>query len=120
MIKERAMELVAALRSGKYTQGVDLLRTKDNRFCCLGVACDIANPLGWTEGAVNMRHEDTYTTGLSPVAQEYFGFHSDMGMPRMGAVSIDGTNYGALSTANDAGVPFSDIADYIEAHWEDL
>ena len=32
---------VAALRSGEYKQGRRQLRTKNNRFCCLGVLCNI-------------------------------------------------------------------------------
>ena len=32
---------VEALRSGKYEQGYNGLRTNDNKFCCLGVLCDI-------------------------------------------------------------------------------
>lgn len=34
-------EWVAGLRSGKYTQGYGYLRSKDNKFCCLGLLCDI-------------------------------------------------------------------------------
>lgn len=30
-----------ALRSGKYEQGARVLRTSDNKFCCLGVLCDL-------------------------------------------------------------------------------
>ena len=30
-----------ALRSGKYRQGRDRLRTKTNGYCCLGVLCDV-------------------------------------------------------------------------------
>lgn len=41
---------IRALRSGKYKQGHDRLRTEDNRFCCLGVVCDIVNPDGWRGG----------------------------------------------------------------------
>ncbi len=33
---------VAMLRSGEYTQGTSLLRTEDDNFCCLGVACDMS------------------------------------------------------------------------------
>lgn len=33
---------VKALRSGKYQQGRKALRNKDNKFCCLGVLCDIS------------------------------------------------------------------------------
>lgn len=34
-------EWIAALRSGKYEQGRYTLRTPDNKFCCLGVYCDM-------------------------------------------------------------------------------
>ena len=37
-IKEKWL---AALRSGKYKQGTDKLRTKESKFCCLGVLCDV-------------------------------------------------------------------------------
>lgn len=30
------------LRSGKYPQGNGLLRSDDDRFCCLGVLCEVA------------------------------------------------------------------------------
>ena len=34
---------LAALRSGEYNQGYDQLRNLDNKFCCLGVLCDIVS-----------------------------------------------------------------------------
>ena len=37
-----AVKWVAALRSGKYKQGRNYLRSKDNKFCCLGVLCELA------------------------------------------------------------------------------
>lgn len=39
-----------ALRSGKYKQGKGRLKDSEGRFCCLGVACDLADPKGWCEG----------------------------------------------------------------------
>ena len=39
---------VEALRSGEYTQGLQQL-TANNRFCCLGVLCDIARKCGVVE-----------------------------------------------------------------------
>lgn len=36
--KKRWLE---ALRSDKYEQGTDMLRTSSDEFCCLGVLCDI-------------------------------------------------------------------------------
>lgn len=32
-----------ALRSGRYRQGQNLLRTNKDGFCCLGVLCDVYN-----------------------------------------------------------------------------
>lgn len=34
-------EWVKRLRSGEYKQGMAALRTEDDRFCCLGVLCDL-------------------------------------------------------------------------------
>jgi len=38
-----AQKWVKALRSGKYKQGRNRLRKKD-RFCCLGVLCELERP----------------------------------------------------------------------------
>jgi len=42
--RERMAEWIKALRSGDYRQGEDYLHTSgtEERFCCLGVACDLA------------------------------------------------------------------------------
>lgn len=37
---------IKALRSGRYKQGVKRLRG-DDKFCCLGVACDISGLGSW-------------------------------------------------------------------------
>ena len=36
-----------ALRSDEYEQGIELLRSTEQRFCCLGVLCDIVAPMEW-------------------------------------------------------------------------
>src|SRR5688572_30653463 len=41
MKKEMKEKWLQALRSGEYTQGSGLLRTADDKFCCLGVLCDL-------------------------------------------------------------------------------
>lgn len=37
---------IEGLRSGRYAQGRGALR-KIDCYCCLGVACDVADPAGW-------------------------------------------------------------------------
>jgi len=41
MNKELRDEWVAALRSGKYEQGQDQLKTSAGEYCCLGVLCEV-------------------------------------------------------------------------------
>jgi|LakMenE01Jun11ns_1017448.scaffolds.fasta_scaffold9958319_2 hypothetical protein len=41
MKKEIANIWIKALKSGKYKQGRGTLRTDDDKFCCLGVLCDL-------------------------------------------------------------------------------
>ncbi len=48
MTKAQRDAWVEALRSGKYKQGRDHLRTGD-AYCCLGVLCDLLAPDLWTE-----------------------------------------------------------------------
>lgn len=41
---------IDALRSGKYEQGHLRLRTADDKYCCLGVVCDLVSKLPNIEG----------------------------------------------------------------------
>ncbi len=36
------LEWLEALESGKFEQGSDFLRSADDKFCCLGVACELS------------------------------------------------------------------------------
>lgn len=47
MNKDIKTQWVAALRSGEYTKGVGYLNAND-KFCCLGVLCDLAVEAGVT------------------------------------------------------------------------
>ena len=47
MNKEIKERWIAALRSGKYKQAQNVLRTGKDRLCCLGVLCDVVDPERW-------------------------------------------------------------------------
>ncbi len=111
MIKERAMELVAALRSGKYKQGFDQLRLRD-AFCCLGVACDISGIGQWVREEQYDCAGDCRIGALPTSVQDYFGFRT-----------CEGEIYGGPSLAHlndEERKSFAEIADVIEANWEKL
>jgi hypothetical protein len=44
--KKNIRKWVKALRSGKYKRAIGALRNR-NRFCCLGVACDVSQVGEW-------------------------------------------------------------------------
>ena len=114
---ERQKNLVEALRSGDYKQGRGLLRTKEDKFCCLGIACDLIDYFQWQDfgsgyyytpkekGALN-------STSLNEQVRAYYGFRGHLGK------SKDIINFNGLSKLNDFGYTFEQIADIIEAHPE--
>jgi len=142
MRKDVAEKWVAALRSGKYEQGTAALCTlipymeleeTAEQFCCLGVLCEVVRddpdflaeyPEYNTEivegGAVNYRayganHRDTAHEYLPSSVVAWVQMKSNDG-----AIAIDGDCGLLLSHMNDTGTPFSEIAELIEAHVEEL
>ena len=90
---------VEALRSGQYLQGKNALKT-DDKFCCLGVLCDILYPEQWIRdgGYSLIWGEDS---GLPPELRD--------------SLSIDRKQEDILIQLNDEkGKDFLQIADYIE------
>jgi hypothetical protein len=76
--RRRVARFVEALRSGKYKQGRDRLRTGD-KFCCLGVACDLAKrslKLNWefSGWADEGQLFDSAKTSLPESVRRYYGF----------------------------------------------
>lgn len=134
-MNEMEKKLVAALRSGKYKQGKSYLRVGD-RFCCLGVACDLINALDMDEGRWipprnpdecdqddYMQHDldgafefesgpDTSPEVLVPAMMRWLDWETGAGdlhiTQRSGADA-------RLSELNDSGFTFDQIADIIEA-----
>jgi hypothetical protein len=116
MIRERAMELVAALRSGNYIQGKN--RLYDNgAYCCLGVACLVA---GKSFDDNNRCEEEGEILPIS--VQEYFDFFDKTGGRRdQQPFEIkNNCRMSCLTEANDGGKTFEQIADFIEKNWEQL
>ena len=119
MKQEIKQKWIDALKSGEYQQGRERLKTKDGKYCCLGVLCDIYSK----------------ETGEGEwVKNKYGGFafeieekNSKWELPRKVYqwAELDGDNpifsspdnkFGTSSLAevNDAGVPFDKIAFIIQ------
>ena len=107
---------VAALRSGEYRQGTGRLRSKDDRFCCLGVLCDLAvraDVLGAPErGDGYYLYGDEYRVSGSLPREVQAWAETDSACGRLN-VEVRGFRY--LDSLNDGGATFEEIADVIEA-----
>lgn len=125
MNKSVAMKWVKALRSGKYKQATQQLRTSSG-YCCLGVLCDIAPK------TIKLSHEfmdeDADSRVISgdtlesqPDVQDWAGLEGPCGnfppdiKPKGVNVEVD-----TLADLNDRGWSFRRIATFIEKNWKKL
>lgn len=97
MDQELKAKWVEALRSGKYEQATGWLR-EGNRYCCLGVLCDISGQGEW-EPINNPTQGYKYLGYVAVMPEEIAQF---------------GEQETTLVLMNDRGKPFTDIADWIE------
>lgn len=94
---------VKALRSGKYKQGKGKLLGPNNRFCCLGVLCDVSELGVWCD-------QHSYV---------FKGLPYSSSLPSAMATKVGLTDHqeGKLVDLNDkAGKSFEYIAYYIERY----
>lgn len=108
---------VKALRSGEYEAGRQALRTNSERYCCLGVLCDLATQefegAEWEPNTTRyvFVHGDSADEGYLPeTTQEWAGIDAEGS-----GISVEGQPYTTLADLNDgAGYSFDDIATIIE------
>jgi hypothetical protein len=119
-MKKKVMEAwVEALRSGYYKQTVEKLHD-DKGHCCLGVLCELAMVEGVCDFGPSNEHENEFVfdgeAGLLPErVRHWAGIDQEDGTFR----SIEGKRY-TLTSLNDNGKNFEQIADIIEKNWEKL
>lgn len=113
MKRDIADKWIQALLSGKYKQGTNYLRTVDNRFCCLGVLCELAIQEGiipqaklnhYYNNDVGYTYQDNYKSVLPDEVMKWAGMKN-----YNGEISDSQT----LSSDNDNGDDFKTIAQTI-------
>lgn len=97
---------VAALRSGRYPQGMGGLRTRSG-FCCLGVLCDLYSPTLWQPGPRSA------VAVYAATATDWN--HLQLPQTVRQWAQLPNGVMGDLATKNDSGVSFAALADWIEA-----
>lgn len=109
-------EWAAALRSGNYQQAEGALNEQGERFCCLGVYCDLIAPDSWERWEPG----DVAWSWSNPFLVDADEPHPRAMPPTSVQKAIEkqlpeGLTCAALAEEyNDAGASFGDIADMIE------
>jgi hypothetical protein len=101
-MNDNAKAWLAALRSGEFEQGNNFLKS-GVRYCCLGVACELAERAGVGHAWPGSSPHDLRTSFVPPNVQQWLGIHHEH----------------TFASMNDQGKSFSEIADYAEAHEND-
>ena len=121
MNEEIKQEWVRALRSGEYKQGHGELRTKDGKFCCLGVLCDLyskKNNKPWFLADRTIDENCSYYTihGAAECLPKEVRVWADIAEsdPVVKAYGPEDRDCAHLSYLNDNGEPFVNIAKLIE------
>lgn len=125
--RKKARKLLkAALRSGIYEQGDGAPHRVGVGYCCLGVACSLAQANGLKlktslegEGGEYVAF-DGYPFLLPPSVVDPYGFRSEDGSILGSEMEIGGGLYHSLAHANDAGETFAAIADAIDRYEDKL
>lgn len=118
---------VDALRSGEFQQGTQALN-RNGKFCCLGVACEVAIRNGL---ALEVKPGDIdCDCDLHQNMEEIISYNGDatvlpeavkewLGLERSNpSVEYDGDYSENLATLNDSGLKdFAQLADIIEANY---
>ena len=138
--KANRESLVEALRSGDYEQGIMMLRHRSidedsgkqfDRFCCLGVACEISLLGSWENVGKSLSESVRFTVNAPEVAsgfyqaststlpgdvRDFYGFATETGTFRPNNDTIPSNNDGitSLIDLNDGGFTFEQIALIIE------
>lgn len=128
---DKAMAWAAVLRTDEFEQGMGNLTSRSqnkDRDCCLGVECKLAIKDGLHLDVVEMPNGTVYYNGRGdflPLKVLEWGDFKDFDTGFNIEVFEPTGEYSetirySLSSLNDAGLTFSQIADLIERFWDQL
>lgn len=120
MKKEIADKWTKALRSGEYKQGAGALK-RDDCYCCLGVLCDISGLGEWDNRARSSEQASYRIMGMLRVLGAFDMVQEWAGLISPNGVAKNKHEESSLVYKNDKeNLSFSQIADYIDANYQNL
>ena len=115
MLQEVKDKWLAALRSGEYEQGTQMLCSIENQFCCLGVITDLYikehEGEAWEINSSTFKNFYGNSTYLIPKVMDWTNLKEFNP-----SIVLESGERKTLSDLNDKGYTFSEIADLIERY----
>lgn len=114
MNAEIKQKWIKALQSGEFFQTTGVLRETDNKYCCLGVLCELyarETNVGWAYDSDNGDYDFLHHRASLPDDVLYWaGLEDEFGWS---GVRENGSRFN-LAHLNDGGTTFPEIAEVIE------
>jgi hypothetical protein len=109
--KKIARRWVKALLSGKYKQGKAELRDGSNRFCCLGVLCDISKRGVWADTAYIVGFHDRNSEVLNDEMLEWAGLSDEL-QNQLAEINDNGSRFATIAKriCKEAGIEMPEVA----------
>lgn len=123
--RTRRLALIKELEEGEHKQAKKVLARASGRFCCLGVACEVAIKDGVVLPKVLMKREGVFFYGdnfsgstflLPGEVKDYYGFITDDGDP-IEYFTKQGERVTTVVQMNDKGISFKAIAKVMRDQW---
>lgn len=120
---EKTKKWTRALRSGRYLQGKNSLISQNDEkvltYCCLGVYCEITNPLGWQfENGVlinNYWQMEEWDPEVNDSYDPDFSASVQLPVKLMNELGLSAAQQDQLIRLNDSEQKsFLEIADYLD------
>lgn len=99
MNKEFIQKWIEELKSGKYKKGKGALRSRSDKFCCLGVACGMLEPSGWKVFNGHSWHS---------------GKMGSLSLEQLEKIGISDEIQDQLIGLNDSNETFDEVINYLE------
>lgn len=116
-MNELAQKWVEALRSDKYNQTTNWLKT-DGGYCCLGVVCDISQRGVWAKGIRSAGREEYYEFLHDFTGEDDYPLDAELNEEFLKLLNMDYGFMCELTRMNDHNSSFKEIADKIEEYYE--
>lgn len=112
--RDRAQQLIDALRSGDYGQEKGVLKSGNNCYCLLGLACEVSHLGDGWDGSEFLFMGERFYSYLPLAVVDYYGFYAKSWWNNNPCLVINEKLYNFTYANDTMGLSFEELANYLE------